>query len=728
MNIRARLRVLILMTLLPVAIFGVAGTYVLVEKERETMERRVHDRLQGVVASIHAELQASIAALEVLAGSASLDRGDLEGFRGDAQRALSVRHDGWVNILVSDPQTAQMLLNLRIPVDSPLSIPRDAQTILDAARTEKPTVSQVVLGPVLNAPVFAVRVPVTRDGKVKYVLSAVVATSAMARLLQRQAFPDNWAVAVLDGNYRFVARLPAPAGGSEFASESLRKALAEAEAGWQRGTLLDGTEIYRAFRRSQMGAWSASIAVPRTVVDESLKAVWLLVAGFAAAAALGLGIAWSLASQISRPIAALAAAAPLLGRGGPLTLPPPSPVTEVQDLARALGEAATAIQDRDHRQHVAEQALRSADRAKDEFLAMLGHELRNPLAAVSNATQMLRIASKDAALLDSVVDVLGRQVVHMTRLVNDLLEAGRVAGGKVRLERAPIDIARVTADLVQTWKNGGRFKDHELLLDVQAAWADADRARVEQIASNLLDNALKYTPAGGRICVSVRPQGESTVLEVTDTGEGIRPDLIERIFDLFVQGEPSLARERGGLGIGLTLAKHLVDLHGGGIHAASEGVGKGARFIVQLPAIDPPAASPMPLPGKADARTRRVLLVEDNRDARESLAVLLRLDGHDVHEAANGVDGIAAAVATTPDIALVDIGLPDIDGYEVSRRLRSNPATAGIFLVALTGYGSQEDRGRALASGFDEHLVKPADLQALEALLRSLPDAEKTKG
>jgi signal transduction histidine kinase/CheY-like chemotaxis protein len=710
--------------LLPVAIFGVAGAYVLVDKEREATERRIHDRLQGVLAALHSELQATIGALEVLASSTSLDRDDLEAFRSDAQRALAARRDEWVNVLVSDPQTAEMLLNLLIPVDSPLSTPRDAQTIRDAARSGKPSVSQVVMGPVLNAPVFAVRVPVVREGKVKYILSAVVPTSAMTRLLQRQAFPGNWTVAVLDGNYRFVARLPAPAGGSEFASESLRKALESSEAGWERGTLLDGTEIYRAFRRAQMGAWSASIAVPRSVVDESLRVVWLLVAGFAAAAALGLAIAWSLATQISRPIAALAAAAPALGRGEPLALPPPSPVTEVQDLARALGEAAATLHYRDRRQQVAEQALRSADRAKDEFLAMLGHELRNPLAAVSNATQMLRVAGRDPALLDNVSDILGRQVVHMTHLVNDLLDAGRVAGGKVRLDCEPVDVAGITGDLVQIWKKGGRFKDHELVIDVQPVWANADRARVEQILSNLLDNALKYTPAGGRLSVMVRPQGNCAVLEVSDTGEGIAPDLIDRIFDLFVQGEPTLARERGGLGIGLTLAKHLVELHGGHIHASSEGIGKGARFVVELPAIDPPASSPAPAPTTTEMQMRRILLVEDNRDARESLAVLLRLDGHDVLEAANGFEGVAAAVATTPDIALVDVGLPDIDGYEVAQRLRSNPVTADIFLVAVTGYGSEEDRRRALDSGFDEHLVKPADLKSLEALFQSLPNAK----
>jgi CheY-like chemotaxis protein len=310
----------------------------------------------------------------------------------------------------------------------------------------------------------------------------------------------------------------------------------------------------------------------------------------------------------------------------------------------------------------------------------------------------------------------------MTRLVDDLLEVGRLTGGKVRLERAPLDLSRVAGALVDTWKAGGRFLHHEVRTDLQRAWVSADRARVEQIVSNLIDNALKYTPAGGRIEIAVRADGAQAILEVSDTGEGMAPELMARMFDLFVQGSRGLAREPGGLGIGLTMAKRLVELHGGSIRAASAGAGRGATFTVALPAIEQPLGAGAAAPA-GEVGARRVLIIEDNRDARESLAALLRLAGHDVHTAQSGTEGIELACSAALDFVLVDIGLPDLDGYEVARRLRSHPATRRVRLVALTGYGRQEDRRRALAAGFDEHLAKPVELGSLETLLRSFAAA-----
>ena len=291
------------------------------------------------------------------------------------------------------------------------------------------------------------------DGKVKYVVSAIVESAVVGRLVERQAFPQTWAIAVLDGNHRFVARRPAPTQGGEFASESLRNALEGTTEGWQRGRLFDGSKIYRSWHRSSLSRWSTSIAVPRSVVDQSLRGAWLLLAGLVGRDRAGAVVAWRLASRLSQPIAALAEAAPALGRGEASALPDPGPVDEVRGLSRALGEAAEAIRDREERQRQAEQALRAADRAKDEFLAMLGHELRNPLASVSNAAQLLKIARDQPGMLDNVSDILGRQVEHMTRLVDDLLEVGRLTGGKVR---ARARAARSRAARRARWLRPGR--------------------------------------------------------------------------------------------------------------------------------------------------------------------------------------------------------------------------------------------------------------------------------
>ena len=725
MNIRSRLRALILATLLPVAVFGIAGAYLLVAKERATFERGARDRVRALMTAIDAQLYAVITPLEVLASSPALGRGDLATFRAEAQRALEARSGEWVNVLLSHPATGEMLVNLHYAPGEDMGPAPDPHTIIQSAQAGRPTVSRIAApSPKTGQLVFAVRVPVMRQGKAIYVVSALVDTAVIGPLIDAQGFPPGWAAGVIDGAHRFVARRPEPQSGSASASASLIKALEGATEGWQQGRLLDGTEIYRAFRRSAVSAWSASIAVPRAVVDESLRGVWLLVAGFAAAAALGLWIAWRVASRISGPIAALAAAAPAVARGEAGALPPPGTVNEVRMLSAALADAARTVREREERQRAAEQALRAADRAKDEFLAMLGHELRNPLASVSNAAQLLRLAREQPGVLDNVSAILGRQVEHMTRLVDDLLEVGRVTGGKVRLERAPVDLAQAAREVLATWRADGRFRYHEVSDSLEPAWALADRARIEQVLTNLLDNALKYTPAGGAIALTVRARDGKAILEVSDSGEGMPPELIGRVFDLFVQGERSLARQPGGLGIGLTMAKRLAELHGGTMRAESAGPGKGARFVLELPAIERPApVAAASSDAPAGAVRRRILVVEDNRDARETLTMLLRAGGHEVHAAESGAQGLEMAASLAPALTLVDIGLPDIDGYELARRLRQDPATRGLRLAALTGYGTAEDRRLALDAGFDQHLTKPAELAAIEALLRSLPAA-----
>ena len=717
MNIRTRLWALTLATLLPMAIFGAVGAYMLVQRERDSFERAALDRVRALMTAIDAELRASITPLEMLARSPALDGADLAEFRLEAQRALDGRRGDWSNIVVSDPDTAQMLLNLLVLPGAPLFKTLDPATVIETAKSARPTIGNVVTGGVLNRPLFTVRVPVLRDGKAKYVLSAVVQSPVVGGIVDRQGIPNTWAVAVLDGSYSFVVRRPVPDTGMGAPSESLKKALDSAPQGFQRGQLLDGSEIYRAFQRSSLSRWSASIAAPRRVVEQSLNGVYVLVAGFAGAAMLGLWIAWRLASRISQPIAALARAAPALGRGETAALPPAGAVDEVRELANALGESAVAIRDREERQRQAEHALRTADRAKDEFLAMLGHELRNPLASVSNAAQLLKIAKHQPQVLENVSAILGRQVEQMTRLVDDLLEVGRVTGGKVRLQREPLELATTIVRCLDAWRSDGRFLHHDVSTQLEPVWVFADEARIEQVFSNLLDNAIKYTPTGGQIRISLRSQNANAILEISDTGLGMPPELIGRVFDLFVQGERTLAREQGGLGIGLTMVKRLAELHGGTVQAKSDGTNHGATFTVELPAIERPEQVSEVSSMTSTATQRRILLIEDDDDARDSMAELLRLDGHDVTVASNGSDGVASASSSSPEFVLVDIGLPDIDGYEVARRLRSNPATSRLRLVAVTGYGTQEDRRSALAAGFDEHLAKPVALDLLKAIL-----------
>jgi CheY-like chemotaxis protein len=365
-------------------------------------------------------------------------------------------------------------------------------------------------------------------------------------------------------------------------------------------------------------------------------------------------------------------------------------------------------------------ALQATDRAKDEFLAMLSHELRNPLAALTAAAHVLKLSDpgRDSAIKARAV--VERQTKHMARLVGDLLDISRVAMGKVALERERVNLAEVVSRVTSTWRASGRLERHRVSLDAAPVWVDADRARLEQIFSNLLDNSLKFTPAGRRVSISVRQEGESAVLRVADEGEGVAAEATERIFELFVQGERGLDRGAGGLGVGLALVKRLTEMHGGTVTAASPGAGQGATFTVTLPAVLPPA-QPAAAPESAPRETpRRVLIVEDNDDTRQMLHEALAFSGHDVREARDGATGLALAAESRPDVALIDIGLPDVDGYEVARRLRAAPGGRSIGLIAITGYGQAEDQRRAYDAGFDAHLTKPVAPERLKQVMAGL--------
>ena len=361
----------------------------------------------------------------------------------------------------------------------------------------------------------------------------------------------------------------------------------------------------------------------------------------------------------------------------------------------------------------AEEALRAADRAKDEFLAMLGHELRNPLGAIAGAVGILGafdMPDERAALARAVI---GRQVAHLSRLVDDLLDVSRVSSGKVMLSPRTLDLGELVTGLLNAWRTTGRLDRHRVSVSAAPVWIEADEARMEQIVANLVGNALKYTPPGGSVAVRVAEAEATAVLEVADTGAGIPAALLDRIFEPFVQGERGLDRSQGGLGLGLALVKQLVEAHGGQVTASSEGSGTGAVFTVRMPRARPmahPRATPAPPP--ATTERRRVLLVEDNDDAREMMKVALALAGHEVHEAVDGPRAVEAAMALKPDVALIDVGLPEIDGYEVARRIRGRVG-AGMQLVAITGYGQAEDRRRAADAGFDVHLTKPVTPERL---------------
>jgi CheY-like chemotaxis protein/nitrogen-specific signal transduction histidine kinase len=361
-------------------------------------------------------------------------------------------------------------------------------------------------------------------------------------------------------------------------------------------------------------------------------------------------------------------------------------------------------------------ASQEANRSKDVFLAMLGHELRNPLNAVATGIRLLdQVGSMEPAAVRAR-EIISRQTQNLTKLVNDMLDVGRVVIGKIDLDLETFDLGATVQLGVSVLNGGGGFANHVLETDIAPVTVHADRVRIEQIVENLLSNALKYTPAGGSIRVSVRQHGDFAVLEVSDNGVGMSPELSRRVFDLFVQGESKLERSYGGLGLGLTLVRRLAELHGGSADAFSEGPGRGSRFCVRLPARPAPRQAATAEAKLAPPKSR-ILIVEDNADAREMLRDVLVHAGHEVHEAETGPQGIECALRLRPDATLVDIGLPLLDGYDVAQQIRAAPEGRGLLLIALTGYGSKSDRARAAEAGFDRHLTKPIDFDELYRLL-----------
>jgi len=395
-------------------------------------------------------------------------------------------------------------------------------------------------------------------------------------------------------------------------------------------------------------------------------------------------------------------------------------VTERQRLVAERGQLAEEL-----RLRVEE--LAAADRRKDEFLAMLAHELRNPLAAISNAGHVLDRRSSGDPRSHELLAVIGRQIRHLSRLVDDLLDVSRFSRGKIELRREPIELRRALEGAVETARPLAEQRRHELAVTLpdEPLWLEADLTRIEQIFANLLHNAAKFTEPGGHVSLGAERRGSEVVVTVRDDGAGISPTLLPHVFDLFVQEERSLARSQGGLGIGLTLVHNLVERHGGTIEAASDGPGRGSAFTVRLPVIEGPTveatdgveADLVPARESSGEKPARVLIVEDNLDAAEALSELLRMWGHDVEVTHDGVSALRAARQGEPDVVLLDIGLPGMDGYEVARELRAIPGLAAARLIALTGYGQESDRRRSSLAGVDHHLVKPVDLERLRALL-----------
>ncbi|MGE5179037.1 MAG: PAS domain S-box protein [Bacteroidota bacterium] len=394
------------------------------------------------------------------------------------------------------------------------------------------------------------------------------------------------------------------------------------------------------------------------------------------------------------------------------------------DREERLRGFAMVLQDMTQRRRI--EVLEETAQRVNEFLAMLAHELRNPLAPIRNAVGLLRAKRIDDPTIQWSRDVIERQTAHLSRLVDDLLDVSRITSGRLTLQRERLDMAVVFDRAVEASRPliEARRQALEVRLPENPLWVEGDLIRLAQIVLNLLNNAAKYSPEGGRIWLSADQEGSRVVVRVRDSGVGITPELKTKIFDLFTQGSRTLDRSEGGLGIGLTLVERLVGLHGGSVEVESGGANQGSEFIVSLPASQPPAERRAQAGGalpEGRSGRRRVLVVDDNRDATETMSMLLGVWGHDTRSANDGPQALGIAAEFQPEVVLLDIGLPGMDGYEVARRLHELPGLRNTVLIAMTGYGQEEDRLRSRSAGFARHLVKPADPATLRKMLETLP-------
>jgi signal transduction histidine kinase/ActR/RegA family two-component response regulator len=722
--LRRRLFLLAAAGTVPLAVTAGIALLALAADEKAQAERAGIEVTRALATAIDAELNRSVSALQALAQGPALDQGDLKRFH-EVMRRLHGNRPDWVTVTLAD-SSGQQLANASYPFGLPLPKVVDPGSLEHAVRTRRTVIGTLTGGPnnTLGVPV---RVPVIRNQEVRYILTAAVRPESFLEVLDRQRIAPEWVVSVFDAANRRVARSRQHA---EFLNKppapTLEKLMSERpDEGAGMTFVLEGERAYTAWSRSRETGWTVAIGIPTTAVEAgAMRSLAVYGGGLLLSLALGVLAALAIGRGIAAPMAVLRGAAQALGRREPVA-PPATPILEIREVGSALTGAAREREQYEaereellRREQEARASAEAASRAKDEFLAMLGHELRNPLAAIANASRLLDHPRIDEPTERHAREVISRQVEHLARLTNDLLDAGRAIMGKIVLEREPLDLAKVVARAVATLEAAGRFASHRLETAFEPVWVHADDTRVEQVVTNLVGNALKFTPPGGSVAVTVKRAGDDAVLSVRDTGVGMSPELALRVFDLFVQGEPALDRGQGGLGIGLTLVRRLAELHGGAASAASAGRGRGSEFTVRLPAIPEPAIRSRGKTSPGAVERRDILIVEDNPDAAETLRKLLELSGHQVRIERDGVAGLQALLGRPPQIALIDIGLPRMDGYELVRRARAGldrPETP--FIVAVTGYGLPEDRRRALASGFDEHVTKPVDYAVLQKVL-----------
>ena len=744
LRLRTLLIVLVLVTTLPVALFATWVISRFSAQQEAIIDRQNVDQARAVLVAVDQELGSTVAALGVLALLDPVDTPDKTHFAEIAARVLPL-HPGWQSIRLIDTDLNVLAATSGPPADAPVVNPDWVRQVIATGRPAFSTATELP-GEALWT--LNVGVPVIRGGHVKYVLGARVYAQMFSALLQRQKAPPDGVVTLLDAAPHIIARTRNEDKyvGQRPTEEFIRRSRDTPEGSW-RSVLLEGTAAYSAWSRSEVSGWTVGIGLPAEPIDGPIRRSFraLVAAGLGMFAA-GVALALVLGRGLIRSHTAAAAAAQALARGESAA-PFESRIEEAHTLSEGLRDAAVVLQKRERerdaaqaeadrnraalldREKSARRAAETLNRAKDEFIATVSHELRTPLNAIFGWVAMLRTGTLDSVRHTHALDVIDRNTRAQLQLVEDLLDMSRAIQGGVRLGMEPIDLAIVLDAAIESLRPTADARQIaiETIAARGAAFVSGDQGRLQQVLWNLLSNALKFTPPGGRIDAGVGVEHGDAVVRIRDSGEGIAPEFLPHVFDRFRQENASVTRTHSGLGLGLSLVRHLVELHGGTITAESEGKGFGATFTIRLPVLGVGAlggtagvAAAASLPDPAGLRGRKLLVVDDDHDSRELAAELLTLAGATVATAASAADAIAAVAAQVPDAIVADIGMPAVSGYDLARQLRGDPRLADLPLVALTAYGGVEARDAALTSGFSAYMRKPYDPRALAALLAGL--------
>ena len=715
-SIRRYLKLIVLSALLPSGLFAAGLVYFLWDYQQSQRNEEQLARVRALAAMVEGEIQSTVARLEVLASDPEMEGVSLGEFHR-RMRQLVRQSPDWANLVLLSPDG--QVLNASVPYGTPLPQSIDGRYPWRAFETGKAVTSDLFTARVRGVPTIGVAVPVIRDSKVVNVLVAGLVLEHLGNRLSSVVPPEGVA-GIFDRKLRFIARSrdPQPYIGKP-PGEALLTAMSEQREGVIRSVTREGESTFTAFTRLADG-WYLGVATLSAPLDRALVRYLGLLGGvWLAMLVLGLVLTRFLMARINRSVAATVDTASRLAAGMP---------AETSPLAVAeLATITDAVRKLFQRERQARAQAEGANRTKDQFLAMLGHELRNPLAPITTALQLMRSGGSDTFARER--EIIQRQVQHMVRLVDDLLDIARIARGGIELKQATFEIADIVREAVETAEPLFRSKRLELSVSApeQGLGVHGDPVRLVQVLSNLLTNAAKFTPQGGRVAMAARARDGLVEVTVADDGAGMDPTELSRVFELFTQGQQSVDRPQGGLGLGLGIARSLARLHGGDLIGASPGRHRGSTFTLTLPQAQgriesaPPAASAT-APPEASAG-RLVLVVDDNVDAATGLAELLALWGFRTRVAHEGRAVVPAMREATPDVVLLDIGLPGIDGYDVAAMIRSESQWRHVRLIALTGYGQARDRERSREAGFDLHLVKPVDLEKLAvALGAAAPD------